>query len=92
MANIVIEAVSAKNKFKVTSNAVDTGWTTCFFWPEDIFHVHLETDCIELRWQNGTLWEMSFDGKNGTWNVDTVTTTTITSNAQLADLLSNIRG
>ncbi len=92
MANLTITSVPGKSKILMTSNNVDAGWDTCYFWKEDIFHIHEEGNHVELKWINGETRDMSFDGAEGTWKVDSVLGTTITGNTQLASLLSDIRG
>lgn len=91
MANITISSVAGDNKYLITSNDVDTGWGTCFFWSDEIFHVYDNDSYVLLTWHDGHKWELSFDGIDNSWQVYSVLEVVITSNTQLAALISDMK-
>ena len=90
MAKLVIIADGAR--FKVTSNTVDTGWDVDYVWPVDIEHVTQNGTVILSFHDSRDPWELTFDGSDGTWEVDSVLATDMLTNAQLAEAIADMKG
>jgi len=90
MANLVITVDG--NRFKVTSNDVYTGWDIDYIWSQDIEHVTQNGTVVLSFHDERDPFEMTHDGSDGTWEVDSINGTTITSNSQLATLIANLKG
>lgn len=90
MANIVI--TKETNRFKVTSNDVSTGWLYDYVWPDDIEHVQRNGAVVLSFRDERHDWELSPDGADGTWQVDTVDSVTITTLDGLAAAIANMKG
>jgi len=90
MANLVISVDG--NRFKVTSNDIDTGWDIDYIWPIDIEHVTANGVVVLSFHDERYPWEMTHDGSDYTWEVDSVNGTNITSNTQLATLIADLKG
>lgn len=90
MANIVITTDGAR--FKVTSNNVDTGFDYDYVWPEDIEHVQ-KNGCVVLSFHDERFdWEFSIDGNNGTWEIDSISGSEMTTLDILATAIANMKG
>jgi len=93
MANLTILKPGGATRFVIASNAVDTGWVSCAFWPTDILQVTDNGTTVEVLMSNGKVWEFAHTTVTGVWQVDNVGgTTSIASSAALATLLETIRG
>ena len=90
MANLVIAVDGAR--FKVTSNDIDTGWDIDFIWPQDIEHVTQNGRVVLSFHDERHPWEMSYDGGDYTWKIDSVSGTPVTDNTQLAILIADLKG
>ena len=90
MANIVI--TKATTRFKVTSNDVATGWDYDYVWPEDIEHVQRNGLVVLSFRDERPDWELSHDGADNTWEVDTIDGVTITGLDVLATEIANMKG
>ena len=79
--------------FKVTCDEAIFGWSQYYIWPDMIFCVHLNAIGVGLKFTNGDVWDMTWDGANGSVQVTEVTgTTSITSNTQLLALIVALKG
>lgn len=91
MANIVITKPEGKNYFKFVSNDVDTGWNNDRVWPEHIYDVH-DNGVVYLHFDDGEEWELTVDGDDGSWQVDSVQGVIPENNEHLADLIADLKG
>lgn len=90
MANIVI--TKETNRFKVTSNDVNTGWLYDYVWADDIEHVQRNGAVVLSFRDERHDWELSHDGADNTWKVDTIDGVPITSLDILATEIANMKG
>ena len=91
MANIVITAVGGTTRHKVTSNDVDTGWDYQFIWTDSIIDFHVN-GVVHLTLATGVEWELTLDGSDGTWQVDTVLGVTPANLDALATAIADLKG
>ena len=98
MANIVITVDTSLKKYKVNSNAVNTspdgvsgGWDEMFIHMQDIDYVH-KNGSVVVHF-NGVMhdWEITHDGANSTWEVDSIRGTTITTLDELFTEMDELR-
>lgn len=93
MPNIIITAVATKNYHKLDYGdySTVTGIDYRFFWSEDIFFVDVDGH-VAVTMKNGDVWQLSFDGSDGTFQVDSVIGAIPSDNDDLADSLANLKG
>ena len=71
MSHLVITKVASKNYYKIESNDSDFKWDYDFLWAENIRDVK-KNGAVELIFYDGTVWDLSIDGSDGTIEVDTI--------------------
>jgi len=91
MSHLTIAAVAGKNYFKVECHDADFDWDYDFIWPENIRDVK-KNGAVELIFQDGTIWELTIDGADGTIEVDSILGVTPTDKDHLATLIANLKG
>jgi hypothetical protein len=91
MANIVITKVEGKERWLVESNNVETGWDCDFIWADQIDDVR-KNGSVFVHFHKGEDWELTHNGNDGTWAVDSVDGVSITNNDQLATAIADIKG
>ena len=89
MANIIVTTVDA-NHVKVDFNAYYPSAylvSTAYYNRSLIEMVELYADYVEVQMSDGIQWKLAHNTVSGTFEVDSIDGTSITTNAQLATLI-----
>jgi len=92
MANIII--TQDGEGYRVESNDVNskTGWDIHYVWPQDIKSVQ-RNGLIEFSFKDDRIpWEVSHDGYQNTWKIDSVLGVVPDDLDHLVGLLANLKG